>query len=72
MIVLNNNRFVIEDTHYIVYPSEYVITVTEKGPDPFFHHSDINTIVECLIGFYGLDLEGENSNFNLLKHLFSF
>lgn len=53
-----------EDSEYIVYPSEYVMTVTERGPDPFLRHSDIDNIIECVVSFYGLDMNenGKDNN----------
>jgi len=51
----------VENEEYIVYPTEYVMTMTEKGPDPFLHHSNIENITECVVAFYGFEMN-ENGN----------
>jgi len=39
------------------------MTVTERGPDPFLHHADIDDIIECVVAFYGLEIS-ENGKDN--------
>lgn len=64
--------FVIDSTEYIIYPNEYVITSTVAQVDPFYEHSDIADVAECMVSFYGLDVNdsGENDNTWILGDVF--
>ncbi|KAL4511646.1 hypothetical protein ABPG72_012491 [Tetrahymena utriculariae] len=64
--------FVVEDSEYIVYPNEYIMTSTITHSDPFYEHSDIDIIVECMVTFYGLQVndQGESENTWILGDVF--
>lgn len=55
-------RFVVEDQEYIIYPNEYILTATRVGADPFYLHSDIDAVIECMMTFYGLEINDEGCN----------
>lgn len=52
---------------YSIGPEEYLLTITEEGIEPVYHHS--KNILQCIGAFSALDFEGME-NYFILGDLF--
>lgn len=48
-------RFVFDGDAYSVTPKEYLLTITEEGVEPVYHHS--KKVLQCVGAFSSLDFE---------------